>query len=310
MIDLIKEFKGIDLTVEEIKDVLIDEYRALTDNYKNQKRIINIINILREEGQFDANQLQDETINFEQLVLQEGFGAVNFDMWILLFKYEIPSIFISSKEIPETRFNKKEFVCYADETHEDKFVFIITPAMYRRSKLKNPEYKLIVSDQEKVSISLSSLIEGECSQNIKEAINIAYPISKYIDEIFEKDNTTKYKKRQKKVRDIEFMEVSQSALVEDLNLEQEARQDVTDVLEIEPKKVIKLKKGRKLKPTIVLEEEEDIMAPGVEETDESEFVIELPPSDQKPKKKKTKRKQANIKFNPPGKTKKNVHFSV
>jgi hypothetical protein len=52
------------------------------------------------------------------------------------------------------------------------------------------------------------------------------------------------------------------------------------------------------------------MAPGVEETDVSEFEIELPPSDQKPKKKKTKRKQANIKFNPPGKTKKNVHFSV
>jgi hypothetical protein len=313
MIDLIKEFKGIDLTVEEIKDVLIDEYRALTDNYKNQKRIINIINILREEGQFDANQLQDETINFEQLILQEGFGAVNFDMWILLVKYEIPSIFISSKEIPETRFNKKEFVCYMDETHEDKFVFIITPAMYRRSKLKNPEYKLIISNEEKVNISLSSLIEGECSQHLEEAINIAYPITKYIDEIFEKDNTTKYKKRQKKVRDIEFMEVSQSALVEDLNLDQEARQDVTDVLEVEPKKVIKLKKGRKLKPTIFLEEEEDVAGPAdplVEETDISEFEIELPPSDQKQKKNKTKRKKANIKFNPPGKTKKNVNFSI
>ena len=131
-------------------------------------------------------------------------------------------------------------------------------------------------------------------------------------DIFEKDNTTKYKKRQKKVRDIEFMEVSQSALVEDLNLDPVSKQDITDVLEIEPKKVIKLKKGRKLKPTIFLEEEEEdiAVAPAVEETDLSEFEIELPPSGQKPKKRKTKRKQANIKFNPPGKTKKNVHFSV
>ena len=104
-----------------------------SNNYKNKSKINTIINILREEGQFDANQLQDETINFEQLILQEGFGAVNFDMWILLFKYEIPSIFISSKEIPETRFNKKEFVCYMDETHEDKFHFEDQSAVLKAS---------------------------------------------------------------------------------------------------------------------------------------------------------------------------------
>jgi hypothetical protein len=316
IIDLIKEFKGLVLTMEEIKDALIDEYRLLTDNYKNQKRINNIINILREEGQFDANQLQDETINFEQLILQEGFGAVNFDMWILLVKYEIPSIFISSKEIPETRFNKKEFVCYLDDRHEDKFAFIFTPAMYRRSKLKNPEYKLVISDQQEVKISLSSLIEGECLQHVEEAINIVYPISKYIDEVFEKDNTTKYKKRQKKVRDIEFMEVSHTALIEDLDLDAEAKQEVTDALKIKPKKVFKLKKNRKLKPTIILEEEVDdepVPAPVLEETKDisataSEFEVELLPAIQKPPKKKTiKRKH---KVNPPGKTKKTKNFSI
>ena len=320
IIDLIKEFKGIDLTMEEIKDVLIDEYRSFTDNYKNQKNINSIINILKEEGQFDANQLQDETMNFDQMILQEGFGAVSFDLWILLVKYEIPSIFISSKVIPETRFKRTEFVCYLDDKHEDNFAFIVIPAMYKRQELKNPEYKLIINDQQQVNISLQSLNEGECLHHIEEAINIAYPISKYIDEIFEKRLTTKHPARKANAVNIEFMEVSQSALLGEP--EPKSKPDVInllDILEEEPKKVIKLKKGRKLKPTIILEEEvedeekegENLVAPIEEvEEDTSAFEIELPPSDQKIKQKKTKKKHANVKVNPPGKTKTKKNFSV
>ena len=318
IIDLIKEFNGIDLTMEDIKDALIEEYKLLTDNYKNKIKINTIINILREEGQFDANQLQDESINFEQLILQEGFGAVNFDLWILLVKYEIPSIFISSKEIPETRFNKNEFVCYMDEKHEDKFAFIITPAMYRRSKLKNPEYKLIIDDKQQVNISLKSLKYSDCFPQIEDAIQFAYPINKYIEEIYEKDNTTKYKKRQKKVRDIEFLEVSQTPLPEEP--EPAPMQNILVEEEEEPK-VIKLKKNRKLKPTIILEEEvdEEVVDKVNEEVvdkvnepkdDSAEFEIELPPSKLPVKQKKTKRKQAKVKFNPPGKTKTKKNMSV
>jgi hypothetical protein len=320
IIDLIKEFNGQALTMEDIKDALIDQYRLLTDNYKNKSKINTIINILREEGQFDANQLQDESINFEQLILQEGFGAVNFDIWILLVKYEIPSIFISSKEIPETRFNKNEFVCYMNEKHEDKFAFIVTPAMYRRSKLKNPEYKLIIDDKQQVNISLKSLKDSDCSRQIEEAIHIAYPINKYIEEIFEKDNTTKYKKRQKNVRDIEFMEVSQTPLPEELPEERDPTQNIL-VEEVEPK-VIKLKKNRKLKPTIILEEEIEAapveavkdLSPIIEGNEakegSAEFEIELPTSDEKQKQKKLKRKYTKVKFNPAGKTKTKKNLSV
>jgi len=323
IIDLIKEFNGQDLTMEEIKDVLIDEYRLLTDNYKNKSKINTIINILREEGQFDANQLQDETINFEQLILQEGFGAVNFDMWILLVKYEIPSIFISSKEIPETRFNHKEFVCYMDEKHGDHFAFIVTPAMYRRSKLKNPEYKLIIDDRQRSNISLKSLKEGSCLQQLEEAINIAYPINKYIEEIFEKDNTTKYKKRQKNVRDIEFVEVSQTPMFQepakklDEALEDQDQDENEEFeIEVKPKKIVKLKRNRKLKPTIILEEEAEEVKDindikDIKEGDKStsEFEIELPLSNEKAQKKKAKKK-TKVKFNPPGKTKTRKNLSV
>jgi hypothetical protein len=115
IIDVVEQFLKKRLTVEDVKDDLIDEYLRLTDNYKDITKVNKIIDILKEEGQIDAGQLQDRTISFEQMIIHEGFSAVNFDLWMLLNKYKIPSIFISSKGIPESRFNKTEFVCYRKE---------------------------------------------------------------------------------------------------------------------------------------------------------------------------------------------------
>jgi hypothetical protein len=306
IIDLIKEFKGTIFTIEEIKDTLIDEYKLLTDNYKDVKKITSIINILREEGQFDANQLQDKTMNFEQMILQDGFGAVSFDLWILLVKYEVPSIFISSKVIPETRFKNKEFVCYLDDKHDNRFAFIVIPAMYKRQELKNPEYKLIIDDQKQVKISLRALKEGECLENIDEAINRVYSVRKYIDEIFKKRNTTTHPARKPGAVNIEFVEVSETPVAE------EQRSAKADEL-----KIVKLKKGRKLKPSLILEEEEEeeekekqpvkavAVAATVEKEDTGDFEeIEVPIKAPKEKAKTKKRKNAKIKVNPPGKTKK------
>jgi len=301
IIDLIKEFKGVTFTIEEIKDALIDEYRLLTDNYKDTKKITTIINILREEGQFDANQLQDKTMNFEQMILQEGFGAVSFDMWILLVKYEIPSIFISSKVIPETRFKNKEFVCYIDDKHDSRFAFIVIPAMYKRQELKNPEYKLIVDDQKQVKISLRALKEGECLQNVDEAINRVYSVKRYIEEIFEKRNTTKHPARKPDAVNIEFVEVSETP----------AAQEQRSAKPEEPK-LVKLKRGRKLKSSLILNEddEEEAEAQAKEKVDikadSGEFEeIEVPINPVKDIGKTKKRKNAKIKVNPPGKTRKN-----
>jgi hypothetical protein len=309
IIDLIKKFKGIELTVEEIKDTLIDQYKLLTENYKNIKKITSIINILREEGQFDANQLQDGTMNFEQMILQEGFGAVNFDLWVLLVKYEIPSIFISSKLIPETRFKRYEFVCYLNENHENTFAFIVIPAMYKRQGLKNPEYKLIVNENNQVNISLRSLKDRECLENIEEAINKVYSISTYIDEIFVKRNTTKHPARKQDAINIEFVEISKTPPEEQIiysSVEKEEKEE-------EKPKIVKLKKSRKLKNNIILEEEleeNEKEIPLISNKDinmEEEFEIELPRSDEnKGKKIKKTYKKNKLKVNPLKKTKKKM----
>jgi hypothetical protein len=314
IIDIIKNVKGKELTVEEIKDVLIDEYKRLTENYKNSEKINTIIDILREEGQFDANQLQDETMNFEQLILQEGFAAVNFDLWILLVKFEIPSILISSKVIPETNFKKKQFLCYDDDQNIDhKFVFIVAPAMYIRYKqheLKNPEYRIIVRDDVTIRsnhlhgdilISLDNLENIDCLQNIQEAMTDKYSIEDFIDKYFIKRKTTKHPARKPEAINLEFVEVSETPAPEE-KLKSE------DINKPEEPKIVKLKKGRKLKqiPSFVIEgDESDQDKPeepvAIVKEDTGEFEeIELPV---KPKR-KTTRKHLKVRVNSPGKTKK------
>ena len=208
------------------------------DNFKNKDSIKTVINILREEEQSDANMLLDNSMTFEQMIMQDGFVAINFDLWLLLVRYEIPSIFVSSKLIPETRFNSKEFVCYTDKGSD--YVFIVTQAMYKRTGNKFPEYTIIITDKEDVKINLDNLNKGSCLTNIQSAIDNYVTIKDYIDFVFEKDISTKYKPKQKGVRKIKGIGIELEIIGGDVG---------------EPKETIVKLKAKKLKPTLVLEEE-------------------------------------------------------
>jgi len=291
IIDLVKEINKKDLTVKEVKDDLFEIYSNLTDKFTNKERINTIIDVLKEEAQFDANQLQDETMNFEQMIKQDGFVAVNFDLWLLLVYYKIHSIFISSKTIPETRFNSREFVCYTEPGVTD-YVFILAPAMYRRRTKLLPEYKLIV-DGANMKIDINVLKQATCFNNIENAVINYITTEDYLDLIFERDITTKYKPRQKGIRHaIEF------------EIESKSEEIIGEGLEIEPKTKI-MTPPTKIKPTLILEEaEEAIDKPEKQEEVKLENIIfpkeqlEITPV----KKRKTrKQREIKIKVNPQGK---------
>jgi hypothetical protein len=159
LIDIVKEFKNEELTIEDIKEDLINQYSELTDNYTDVDRIDKIVQVLLEEAQIDARQLEDRSMSFEEMISNNGFVAVNFDLWILLSYYKIPSIFISSDNIHLTRYNSKSFISY-DDGKTDHFFFIFAPAMYRRRDVGAlPIYKTIINDKNKMSIKISDLSE-------------------------------------------------------------------------------------------------------------------------------------------------------
>jgi len=303
IIDLVNEFKNEKLTVEQIKDELINQYNSLTDNFTNEDRIHKLIDILKEEAQVDVTQILDGTMTFEQMIIQDGFIAVNFDLWLLLVKYEIPSIFISSKNIPETRYNLKEFTCYVNN-ESNTYAVISTPAMYRRSGKDIPIYRLIMNNNKNFKINFDELPKTECLRNIENAIDQYVTIEDYLDVIFERDVTTRYKPRQKGIRNIEFeIEEEIEKAAPDQNDVQNIIEEEKEKMEILPVKKPRAKKlkAKKIDTTLVLEEEVEEVAPEpfkLENILNSVEELEIVPV----KKSKTrKQREKIIKVNPPGK---------
>ena len=132
------------------------------------------------------------------MILQDDFYVVNFDLWLLLNRYQIPSIMISNKTISETRFNHNAFTCYT-KNNEDTYAFIVVPAL--RIGIV-PEYKLIFNNVNN-KIKIDKLTE-KCLRPIITSINTYYEIEHYVDDIFEKDNKTHYIKKVQGQRDLDI----------------------------------------------------------------------------------------------------------
>ena len=81
------------ITIETIKSDLIDEYKRLItipDEENEGEFIINndrntkIMDLIKDEGQYEANQILKNAITVEHMILQDGFNPVSFDLWIFL----------------------------------------------------------------------------------------------------------------------------------------------------------------------------------------------------------------------------------
>jgi hypothetical protein len=210
IIDLVKKIKQMDITVSQIKDDLIEEYNRLIviqddENERLHKdnlvRKHNIFALLKAEKQYDTIKLISEEITYDQMIIQYGFRLVNFDMWILLNRYEIPSILLSlaEKKLQETNRKQNEFVCYrTPDKDDDKYVFIVVPSMYQRDSEHFPEYKILVNDSGNELISVTNLTETGTEDKkyktlIKYAISQYSTIEDFLDNKFIKETTGEIK---------------------------------------------------------------------------------------------------------------------
>jgi hypothetical protein len=205
IIDIVEKIKNKILTIKDIKDDLIDEYKRITVNFSHEYRIETIKTILKESYQNNVavNYLHEGINSFRRMIYDNNFSAKNFDLWLLLVRYKIPSIFLSKTNIRETaRFKdvnkrEKEFCCYS-EPDSESFVFIIIPAIYTTNG--NPvisKYKLIINNYQNIFIPLNELTEN-CIPNIENAIGSVFSVEDYIDWRFETDVSNDVKKTNKR----------------------------------------------------------------------------------------------------------------
>ena len=239
IIDIIKKFKGTLLTLDQLKQELYEEYLKYLPTYEKQ-----IVDILIAEGKKTlGDQVKSNHLSFQHLIFTDSYFITNLDLWVLMNKYNIPSILISSKTILETNHKTDVLVTYGNLA--DKFVFIMAPPSKQEH---TPKYKLIVSPAlptQDIFFHTTILQTDECIESVTNAISNKIPIDEYI-RTFSKTPTTKYVKKIAIPR-------GRLVMVEDQELEEPIAQPVVNLL-AKTKKVktiqptgIQIKKSRKHK---------------------------------------------------------------
>ena len=184
IIDLIEKKTGRKMQINQIKNELYDEYKKYIEKYLDK-----IITILILEGKKTlGDQVKFETLSFSSLIYTDNYFLTPFDLWLLVTKYKIPTIFICQRFILQTKYEKHEFVCYGDD--DDEFVFINIPGLRPENV---PGYKLIQSNEKNVFISLNKL-HDECIDTIRQAIGEKVSIENYLEH-FKTPLTTNYKNK-------------------------------------------------------------------------------------------------------------------
>ena len=157
IVDLVKAFKNKDITISQVKDKLKLEYIKLTDKLKSAKKIERLLTILRDENQSfirDIN-INREDMTFEKMIDLDEFNTVNFDLWLLLNRYEIPSIMISKNDFRQT--NNNVMVCWRPES-SSVYAIILVPIMNIKKSDEFNQYKLITQgDTNNVKINVAEL---------------------------------------------------------------------------------------------------------------------------------------------------------
>jgi len=191
IIDLIEKKTGEKYTINEIKNHLFGEYKKYIEKYEDK-----IVDILILEGKKTlGDQVQAGTLSFSNFIYTDNYFLTTFDLWLLVNKFKIPTIFICQKFILQTKYEKHQFVGYGDK--EDKFAFILIPG-FRPENV--PGYKLIKSKGNDIFISLKELNE-DCIEKIEDSLQNKIGVEEYLEN-FKLPSKTNYelKKPQKKLQ--------------------------------------------------------------------------------------------------------------
>ena len=185
IIDLIERKTGEKLSISQIKNQLFDEYKKYLGLYTDK-----IIDILILEGKKTlGDQVHSGTLSFSNFIYTDNYFLTIFDLWLLIVKFQIPTIFISQKTILQTKYEKHEFLAYGNR--EDDFAFVIVPG-FRPENI--PGYKIVSSDVDEIFISLEKL-NDECIERIYTAMDTSITIETFLQEFTKPKKTTYVKKK-------------------------------------------------------------------------------------------------------------------
>jgi hypothetical protein len=233
IIELIERKIARILSVNDIKQILHEEYSKYLEDYSSQ-----IIDILILEGKQNlGRQVKSNDLSFIDFITTDNYFLTTFDLWLIVQKFEISTIFISSTKLLETDNKEHFFIGYGKEN--DDFAFVVIPGI---SPENVPAFKLIEADNNDIFISLNKLLECEYKIEITEALKNKLVIDDFLREfnpkkvgkkkiIVEEDSEEPVKKPKKKAKPL-IIESSSSV---------SSNNDSSEEIKITKKKTKKMK---------------------------------------------------------------------
>jgi WD40 repeat protein len=113
-----------------------------------------------------GDQVHAETLTFFNFLYTDNYFLTTFDLWLLITKYEIPTIFISHKWILQSKHQKHEFIGYGDDD-----LTIITMAWDKTIKVHKDDRDEQKKSKENVmrartNCHTKDIISGDYSHNL------------------------------------------------------------------------------------------------------------------------------------------------
>jgi hypothetical protein len=170
LIDTIRKARGVQLTVTQLKTELLAEYAKFVAPFRAQ-----VVDVLIAEGKRTrGREVQRGSRSFQHFILDDDYFITNLDIWLMVEKYEIPTILLSLKPLLQTKNEQKHLVLYGDET-SDAFVFIIAPTMKTETV---PGYKVVESPDQSIFIPLD---DTSCEAFFTESVDNKISIKQFLE---------------------------------------------------------------------------------------------------------------------------------
>jgi hypothetical protein len=183
IIDIIEKKTGEKIEINNLKNILYEEYSHYIKNYP--KQILD--NLILEGKKTLGDKVNSNMLTFSSLIYSDNYFLTIMDFWLLVNKYKIPTFFVSTKKLLQTKYEKNIFLGYGNEN--DDFCFILVPALKPESV---PNYKIITNHKNEIFTSIKE-VKKNCDDEIQIAFNNKIIIEDYLKSFVKIDKPKKSK---------------------------------------------------------------------------------------------------------------------
>ena len=188
ILTLIKKYTQNDtLTKYHLKEILVEEYKSIPENYNNE-----VLQVLKIQGKVNiVKRISSGKVNLDAAIMSYDYYATNLDLWLLAIKYKIPLVLLSTSVFVE---NGLPLVVAYSEVSNTSYCFIVRNDNGLKEN-KVPGYSLMVAPNGGYTFNLDSL-EDTFQMTVKENIK-SDPLMDFI-KTFSIEDANKRMEEQKK----------------------------------------------------------------------------------------------------------------